>query len=304
MDSEQILEAIGEQEWMEAPAQAVQNTVLASFEAAGEPGKKAKDFLHGRWFGHALHPAITDVPVGSWTIAALFDAIAAYTGKSDLDKGADTAIGVGLISAVGAAVTGLTDWSQVEGRPRKVGFLHAVFNITATGFFLASWLMRRSGDENKRGTARCLSWTGYTIAMGGAWLGGELVSTEKLGVDNAPRDLWPQEWTSVLAENELPEGALTQAIAGKNAIMLTKRSGEIFALAEKCSHLGGPLSEGEFCDRDGESAVRCPWHGSCFSLRDGRVLEGPATHPQPVLETRVQDGQIQVRQKPGDTPQG
>lgn len=66
-------------------------------------------------------------------------------------------------------------------------------------------------------------------------------------------------------------------------------------MAERCSHLAGPMSEGEFCDKNGEPALRCPWHGSCFALRDGRVLEGPATHPQPVLETRVRNGQIEVR---------
>lgn len=297
MDSEQILDAIDKQEWLESPATVVQKTVLTSFEAAGEPGTKAKDFLHGRWLGHALHPAITDVPVGAWTVAAVLDALSACADKKELDKGADAAIGIGLLGAVGAAVTGITDWSETEERPRKVGFVHAAFNITATGFFLASWLMRRSGDADKRGTARCLSWTGYAFAMCGAWLGGELVSTEKIGVDNAPRDNWPQDWMGVLPDKELPEGALKQAMAGENAIVLTRRNGEIFALAERCSHLGGPLSEGEFCDRDGELALRCPWHGSCFALRSGKVLEGPATHPQPVLEVRVIDGQIQVRHK-------
>jgi nitrite reductase/ring-hydroxylating ferredoxin subunit len=63
------------------------------------------------------------------------------------------------------------------------------------------------------------------------------------------------------------------------------------ALAETCSHLGGPLAEGQL---EGNS-VRCPWHGSRFALKDGSVLDGPATHPQPCFETRIRNGQIEIR---------
>src|SRR5688572_6069006 len=109
MDSERILNTIDEQDWLEGPASTVQKAVLTPFEATGEAGTKAKDFLHGRWLGHSLHTAITDVPVGAWTVAVIFDAISACANKSELDKAADTAVGIGLLGAVGAATTGLTD---------------------------------------------------------------------------------------------------------------------------------------------------------------------------------------------------
>jgi nitrite reductase/ring-hydroxylating ferredoxin subunit len=70
-----------------------------------------------------------------------------------------------------------------------------------------------------------------------------------------------------------------------------RRDGHIYALAETCSHLGGPLSEGELVDH----TVRCPWHCSRFSLEDGTVIDGPATHPQPCMDARVRDGRIEVR---------
>lgn len=297
MDAEKILKAINKQEWIEEPAAAIQKTVLAPFEAAGEAGTKAKDFLHGRWLGHSLHPAITDVPVGAWTVAAISDVLSAFYGKSELDKAADTAIGIGLIGAAGAAVTGLTDWAPIEERPRKVGFVHMAFNVTATGLYLASWLMRRSGNQEKRAAARTLAWSGYALASAGAWLGGALVASEKLGVDNAPRDNWPQEWQAVIESDKVGKNQLVRVLVNDQPVVLTRRNNEIFALAETCSHLAGPLSEGEFCDSNGEPALRCPWHASCFSLRDGRVLEGPATHPQPAFETRVHSGQIELRQK-------
>ena len=69
------------------------------------------------------------------------------------------------------------------------------------------------------------------------------------------------------------------------------RGETIYALGELCSHLAGPLADGEVTD----CSLACPWHGSRFNLRDGQVLDGPATYPQPTFETRIKEGQIQVR---------
>ncbi len=95
----------------------------------------------------------------------------------------------------------------------------------------------------------------------------------------------------MLKESELEENVMRKARAGGIPVLLVKRNGRIFALAEKCSHLGGPLSEGRF---DGET-VTCPWHGSQFRIEDGEVVAGPATYQQPCLEVRVRDGEVQVR---------
>jgi nitrite reductase/ring-hydroxylating ferredoxin subunit len=74
-------------------------------------------------------------------------------------------------------------------------------------------------------------------------------------------------------------------------ILLVRRSGRLFAMAETCSHFSGPLSEGKLID----DSIACPYHFSRFALEDGRVLDGPAVHPQPCLEVRIHDGQIEVR---------
>lgn len=62
-------------------------------------------------------------------------------------------------------------------------------------------------------------------------------------------------------------------------------------MVETCSHFSGPLSEGKLV---GDGIV-CPYHASRFSLGDGRVLDGPAVHPQPFLKVRVRNGQVEVR---------
>ena len=78
-------------------------------------------------------------------------------------------------------------------------------------------------------------------------------------------------------------------------IVLVRRGTQVYALNEVCSHLGGPLADGKV---EGNGIV-CPWHGSRFALADGHVLDGPATLPEPALETRVRDGQIEVRARQG-----
>jgi nitrite reductase/ring-hydroxylating ferredoxin subunit len=77
-------------------------------------------------------------------------------------------------------------------------------------------------------------------------------------------------------------------------VVLVRRRGRIHALGERCAHFGGPLADGEVRD----DAIVCPWHGSRFSLEDGRVLDGPATMPQPCFETRVRDGFVEIRRRP------
>ena len=64
----------------------------------------------------------------------------------------------------------------------------------------------------------------------------------------------------------------------------------VYVLAERCSHLSGPLSGGGYR----EGCLTCPWHGSTFRVSDGSVARGPATAPQPTFRTRIADGTLQV----------
>ena len=124
-----------------------------------------------------------------------------------------------------------------------------------------------------------------------AYLGGHLVFKDKIGVDHTADHSPPENFVSLLAESELRENELRRVDVNGMPVLLVRRGQRIYAIAETCAHLGGPLSEGKLED----TTVRCPWHGSRFALEDGRVLEGPSVHAQPVLEVRVRDGQIEVR---------
>jgi nitrite reductase/ring-hydroxylating ferredoxin subunit/uncharacterized membrane protein len=289
MSTNFAVEVIKKQDWLEPVAERLQPAIAAALDRGGAIGLKAANILHGTWLGHPFHVVLTDVPVGSWTAAAVLDLIEAQTGNRIAGRGADAAIKIGLVGAAASAVTGLADWSKIGGgQARRLGLVHALLNATATVCYVTSLCARAS---HARHAGRRFAFLGFLIANVSAYLGGHLVYNEKLGIDHTAGYTPPQEFLPVLAEAELGENQLRRVNANGMPVLLVRKGERIYAIAETCSHLGGPLSEGGLED----SSVRCPWHGSRFSLEDGRVLEGPSVHAQPVLEVRVRDGQIQVR---------
>jgi len=285
MDSTNALMQVVDSPALDRIAEPLSKAVRGAYEAAGPAGQQLKDAAHGVWLGHPLHPVFTDLPLGAWTTALALDCTA--NGDEGRRRAATFAMGVGLAGALGAAVTGLTDWSETQGQSRRTGLLHGLLNITATTLFATSWAMRQRDSHD---TGRAAAWAGYAIAIGAAWFGGNLVYDQRIGVTNADAHL-PEEFTPVLRSDALAENTMTRARVGKADVLLVRQNGRVCALAHDCAHLGGPLSEGTLKD----GSVICPWHGSEFALEDGRVLTGPSTHNQPCLEVRERDGQIEVK---------
>ncbi len=278
MSNEGIVDLL-DQEWLRTTADAVQPAVREALEPLGP----AKDFLHGKWLGHALHPVLTDIPVGAWTTALVLD----VAGQNDA---ADLAVGIGLIGAVGSAVTGLVDWSETDPPAKGVGLLHGILNLAAAGLYTASLISRRGGSR-RQGIA--LSVAGYAIASASAYLGGHLVFGEQVGVDHTatPDRGQPDKYTAVMRESELKEKKPVRVDVGDTAVLLVRVDDRIHAIANTCSHLGGPLNEGKL---EGDTIV-CPWHGSRFCLTNGKVEGGPAVYDERVFDVRVRDGHIEVR---------
>ena len=285
MDSTNALMQVVDSPALDRIAEPLSKAVRGAYEAAGPAGQQLKDAAHGVWLGHPLHPVFTDLPLGAWTTALALDCTA--NGDEGRRRAATFAMGVGLAGALGAAVTGLTDWSETQGQSRRTGLLHGLLNITATTLFATSWAMRQRDSHD---TGRAAAWAGYAIAIGAAWFGGNLVYDQRIGVTNADAHL-PEEFTPVLRSDALAENTMARARVGKADVLLVRQNGRVCALAHDCAHLGGPLSEGTLKD----GSVICPWHGSEFALEDGRVLTGPSTHNQPCLEVRERDGQIEVK---------
>jgi len=288
MATEALIKVVEQQAALEQLSDQIQPLVQNAFKSAGPAGRELKNILHGTWLGHPLHPALTDVPLGAWTAALALDAMESISGRKELGAGADAAIAIGLVGAAGAAVTGLTDWSETNGRARKVGLLHGLLNVGATVLYSTSLVLRR---KQKRNAGMGFAMLGFAVSSASAYLGGHLVFGERIGVNHAAAQEMPKEFVPVLSDAELREGEMKRADAGGVPVLLVRCEGEVCALAHTCSHLGGPLSEGKL---EGD-VVQCPWHGSRFNVRDGSVVDGPATFPQPRFETRVREGQIEVR---------
>ena len=285
MESTNALMRVAENPAIDHVAEPLSKAVRGAYEAAGPIGTPVKNALHGVWLGHPLHPVFTDLPIGAWTTALALDA--ASNGDPGMRRAATFAIGVGLTGALGAAVTGLTDWSETDGRSRRAGLVHGLLNLTATALFTTAFALRKK--DSHEGGRKC-AWAGYAIAVGAAYLGGDLVYDQRIGVTHADTQ-FPEEFTPILASAALADNSMVCARAGSADVLLVRRHGRVCALAHSCAHLGGPLSEGTLKDR----SVVCPWHGSEFSLEDGRVLNGPATQNQPCLAARERDGHIEVK---------
>lgn len=260
------------------------NTVLSKVVRPGP----VEDVLSGVPFGHPMHPAVIAVPIGAWTSALAFDA-------AGEDVAARRLIGLGVLAAVPAAASGASDWLSTDGAERRVGLVHALANYSALSLFGLSWLARGRG---RRGLGVGLSGAATVLVSAAGWLGGHLSYAMGVGVDTTVFETLPDEWTDAGALDDIPaEGSLGRMDVGGVALLVTRRDGEIVALADRCSHRGAPLDEGTVEN----GCVICPWHQSTFDLADGSVRSGPATRPQAKLETRLVDGRVQVRRSTART---
>lgn len=246
------------------------------------PPGRTRDLLSGTPFGHPAHPAVVMVPLGLWTSGL----VAGLTGDSRAAKRL-TALGVG--AALPAAATGLSDWVDTSGAERRVGLVHLASNSAALALFTGSWRARAKG---RNGAANGLAVLGAVLASAGGWLGGHLAYSLGVGVDTNSFEGGPTEWQPVTGIRAEPApGELAAGSVGGIGVVSTRIGTETVMLANRCSHRGGPLSDGEI---DG-ACIRCPWHGSEFDLESGEVVRGPATVAQPVYEVRSTGEGLEAR---------
>lgn len=243
-----------------------------------------KDLLTGSWLGHPVHPAVVGLPIGALAGASVLDALSGAT-----DRSADRMLAFGLASAVPAAASGMADWTDTEGAEQRVGVLHAAANTGALVLYGASLVARAQGHR-RLGAVLALGGAG-ALAVGGD-LGGHLAYALGVGVDTTAFQAGDLDWTAV-TDGDLSEGEQRVVEVAGTKVLLTRRQGGLVALANRCTHRGGPLGDGTFDD----SCVTCPWHGSRFRLATGEVEGGPATRPQPRYRTRRLGGRLQVARR-------
>ena len=280
------LRIIGQLDGLDRPAQRLAATVRELV-----PAGRAKDALSGSWLGHAVHPMLVVVPIGSWTGAAVLDLVRGRAGAAS----SELLIALGIAGAAPAVVTGLSDWAESErsrGDVRRIGLLHGATNSTALALHVASLVQRRRG---RYAAGVRLSRAGFGVLTVGDWLGGHLAFARGVGVNRAAFDDPPAEWTRVLDAGPVRDGHAVRARVDDAGVVIVRRDGAIYVLADRCSHCGGSLSAGRLV---GDS-IQCPRNYTRFRLADGAIVRGPSAYPQPVFEARESAGHIEVRAPPG-----
>src|SRR3954471_17502788 len=275
---------------------------VPTFDKAIDPARRAvlavlrpqavKDFLHGTWLGHPLHPVLVQLPVGSWLSAGLLGVV------PPLRPAATALIGAGVAAAVPAALSGAADWSEQEPGVQRLGASHALLNTAALGLYTGSLVARGKG---RGGLGRVLAYSGLGVAGASATIGGHMSFAQASGASHAAtaaRALG-SDWIDLGPLDDLPEGrpTLRSGTGGSAPVPLAvvRRGVRVDVFIGPCSHLSGPLYEGTVEEVRGSSCLVCPWHGSAFDLEDGEPRRGPAANTQEKLEVRMQAGRVQAR---------
>jgi len=275
--------------WLEPLAELIQKVVGVIYSVPG--GRFVKDVLHGqKLLGHPLHPALTDIPLGAWAVGVILDYVVHFTGAIP-HMAADLALLIGWVAGLGAAAAGYTDHHETYAHERRVATLHGLIMTVVMLLMGLSLLERFFFVQTLHPAAVALATAALLLAFLGAYLGGHLTFNAGTMVN---RNAWaegPEDYVGVGAAADFPEGRVRRVEAGPMAALVVRREGRLCSIAATCSHAGGPLDEGAL---EGDIIV-CPWHGSRFDVCDGSVHGGPATFPQPKLDVRERDGQVELR---------
>ena len=248
-----------------------------------------RDLLQGRWLGHPLHAASTDIPIGMLLGSVVLDVIGQPTA-------ADLTLVLTILFMVASALSGLADYSETQGSALTRATLHATMMTIALLLLIVSALLR-SGAPADRTLPIALSIVGFLIVTAGAFVGGDVVYVLGNMVSRhafrGAGTRWIRLDTGEVTDLAmLPEATPTKMRAGINDLVVIRIGDRIHAMHSVCAHAGGPLNEGRIVD----GCIECPWHASRFRLTDGLAKRGPTVYDQPAYEVRsAESGGYEVR---------
>jgi 3-phenylpropionate/trans-cinnamate dioxygenase ferredoxin subunit len=98
-------------------------------------------------------------------------------------------------------------------------------------------------------------------------------------------------WVKAAPAASIPPGDYATVEVDGVFVAIFNVAGEFLAVEDVCTHDGGGLAGGAV---EGDQVI-CPRHGARFCLRTGQALSPPAYEPVRSYETRVVDGQVEVR---------
>lgn len=227
-------------EWLRSSVRSIEGNdsldqVAGQMAMAAEPLTQGStgDALRGRWLGHALHPLLTDFPLGCWLSAGLLDLLGGRKSR----PAAQRLIGLGLAFTLPTAAAGAADWSAAQGddpKVRRIGVVHALGNIVVGMLYFRSWRARRQGHH-----LRGMGWStlGGTLAWGTAWLGGHMAIA--LGAARGERGFGEDGPSTTSGGGVATPGAVAGVAASPNPT----GDGELLDLREASDRLGVPVEQ-------------------------------------------------------------
>jgi nitrite reductase/ring-hydroxylating ferredoxin subunit/uncharacterized membrane protein len=247
------------------------------------PIRPIKDLLNGRWLGHPLHAASTDLPIGLLLGVVILDLL----GQT---AAADIVLVATIVTMLLSALAGLADYADTNGTALTRATLHSTLMVVALVLLVISAILRW-GDPSDRAVPIALSIIGFLIVSAGAFVGGDVVYVLGNMVSRhafrGAGTKWVRLDTGEVADlSTLPEATPTKMRAGINDLALIRIGDTIHAMHAVCAHAGGPLDKGAIVD----GCLECPWHGSRFRLTDGLARRGPTVYDQPSYEVRAAEG--------------
>jgi uncharacterized membrane protein/nitrite reductase/ring-hydroxylating ferredoxin subunit len=268
-----------------------------------------KRFLQGKLLGHPLHPILVHLPIGLFLLSLIFDIAGKVRGSGERAETfvvpAYYTMSVGIFFALVAAIPGIADYTSIrrDHPARRTATWHMILNVVVVALYIVNLAIRNRTHDPFAGsvanTPLVLSIIAIALLSVSGYLGGKMVYGDGIGVGRhrrkkgrTPRETIVTDGT--LSEGDLGEGDALRLDINGTIVAVARIDGQIYAFQDFCTHRFGPLSEGSF---DGTN-VRCPWHGSCFDMRTGKVTQGPAKTDIRAFEVEVVDGQVRIRVTP------
>ena len=273
---------------------AVAMPLRRAVHAVPEPARRA---LHGTWLGHPTHPIAVQVTIGCYVGAAVLDVLSLRSApdrRAGMRDASTALLAVGVASTGTSVASGLADWSELQADQQRTGLVHAGINSVGTAV-AGTVVANRRGSDHEGTPWGSLAVTGVMGA--GAALGAHLAYRWGAGANHADDVVHraPSDWVDVGSADDFPDREPVRRDAGDVGVVLIRTNGRVHALAQRCSHLGGPLEDGTVATVDGVDCVVCPWHGSAFTLAGGESVAGPAVYPQPRFEVREAGARVEIR---------
>jgi nitrite reductase/ring-hydroxylating ferredoxin subunit/uncharacterized membrane protein len=249
---------------------------------------------------HPIHPMLVAFPIGLWVVSFILDVIGKVRGDGSFWAAGFYLVIGGCIGAALAAVPGLIDLFSVvppHSSARDRGYIHGGLNVLALIAFIVVAARRGDATTMPDGISLAISIGGIILIGISGWLGGTLVYRNQIGVDHRyagagkfkerTLDSWERP---VCNQGELGDGQMMLAIVHGQRVVIGRCDEGIFAFSDACTHRGGPLSDGALVG----CVVQCPWHGSQFDLKTGRVVAGPAQKKILTYQVDIRGGEVYV----------